>query len=68
MKMCYVPKATIQAVFGTLPLIVFTQRGQMHLIGDAETLVVMAVVAIVATAPIGAVILERWATRWLGHS
>ncbi len=64
----HIPKATIQAVFGTLPLIVFTQRGQMHLIGDAETLVVMAVVAIVATAPIGAVVLERWATRWLGHS
>jgi NhaP-type Na+/H+ and K+/H+ antiporter len=61
----HIPKATIQAVFGTLPLIVFTQRGQMHLIADAETLVVMAVVAIVATAPIGAVVLERWAARWL---
>jgi hypothetical protein len=61
----HIPKATIQAVFGTLPLIIFTQRGQMHLIADAETLVVMAVVAIVATAPIGAIVLDRWATRWL---
>ena len=63
----HVPKATIQAVFGTLPLIIFTQRGQMDLIADAETLVVLAVVAIVATVPIGAFVLERWAARWLGH-
>jgi len=62
----HVPKATIQAVFATLPLILFTQRGQMDLIADAETLVVLAVVAIVATAPIGAFVLERWGGRWLG--
>ena len=66
LAMSHVPKATIQAVFGTLPLLTFRDHGQAHFEGDGQTLLIMAVLAIVATAPAGAVLLERTARRLLG--
>lgn len=61
----HVPKATIQAVFGALPLATFAARGQEALLDEGKTLLVMAALAIVTTAPLGAVVLERWGTRLL---
>ncbi|MFT7620338.1 MAG: NhaP-type Na+/H+ or K+/H+ antiporter [Planctomycetota bacterium] len=59
-----VPKATIQAVFGP---IVFTTLSQSspELAEAGHVMLIMAVLAIVATAPIGAVVLDRWAGRLL---
>lgn len=62
----HIPKATIQAVFGALPLATFVQRGQSDLVADGHTILILAVVAILCTAPVGAVLLERWAARDLG--
>lgn len=63
----HVPKATVQAVFGAYPLSVFLERcgDQPALVDGGETLVVMAVLAIVSTAPLGAVLLDRLAPRCL---
>jgi NhaP-type Na+/H+ or K+/H+ antiporter len=63
----HVPKATIQAVFGVYPLTVFLERcgGQPDLLDGGQTLVVLAVVAIVSTAPLGAFLLDRLAARCL---
>jgi NhaP-type Na+/H+ or K+/H+ antiporter len=63
----HVPKATIQAVFGAYPLSVFLERcgDQPALVDGGQTLVVMAVVAIVSTAPLGALLLDRLAVRYL---
>ena len=63
----HVPKATIQAVFGAVPLAVFLERrpddGALQDAG--QTLLVMAVLAIVITAPLGAVLIDRLGARWL---
>lgn len=61
----HLPKATIQAVFGALPLATFTTRGQSELIDAGHTMLVMAAVAIAATAPVGAVLLDRLGERLL---
>jgi len=60
-----IPKATIQAVFGAMPLAVFTSRGQYEFVPDGQVIVILAAVAIVATAPLGAVTLERRAEQLL---
>ena len=57
-----VPKATIQAVFGASAAQAWAQSDPA-LAGDGQTLAVMAVLAIVVTAPIGAVLLERYGSR-----
>ncbi len=59
-----VPKATIQAAFGP---IVFAQLGAMgpELSEAGQLMLIMAVLAIAATAPIGAVVLDRWGGRLL---
>ena len=61
----HIPKATIQAVFGALPLATFAARGQTELLDSGHTLLVMAALAIVATAPIGAVLLDRLGSELL---
>lgn len=61
----HLPKATIQAVFGAAPLIAFRAHGDEDLIGDGQTLLIMAVLAIIVTAPIGAVLLDSTANRLL---
>jgi len=60
-----IPKATIQAVFGALPLQRFTEAGMESLIPAGESLLVAAALAICVTAPVGAVALDRWASRLL---
>ena len=62
-----IPKATIQAVFGAVPLAVFLERRPDDaVLQDAgQTLLVMAVLAIVMTAPLGAVLIDRLGARWL---
>ncbi|MBZ0270165.1 hypothetical protein K8I85_18585, partial [bacterium] len=64
------PKATIQAVFGAVPLATFAAHGQTHLEADGQAILILSVLAIVATAPLGAVLLERTARLLLrrdGH-
>ena len=58
---------TIQAAFGAYPLAVFLERcgDQPSIVDAGQTLVIMAVLAIVATAPVGAVLLDRLAARHL---
>lgn len=63
----HVPKATIQAVFGALPLLTF-QQFRPDLVAQGEILLLIAALAIVTTAPVGAVALERWAERLLPTS
>jgi Kef-type K+ transport system membrane component KefB len=60
-----IPKATIQAVFGALPLQRFTEAGMESLIPAGESLLIAAALAICVTAPVGAVALDRWASRLL---
>jgi NhaP-type Na+/H+ or K+/H+ antiporter len=57
-----IPKATIQAVFGALPLLIF-QQWRPDLVPQGQTLLIMAVLAIVSTAPVGAFLLEQWGPR-----
>jgi hypothetical protein len=61
--LAHLPKATIQAVYGGAPLLAFVAHDFGHLIDDGEVLLMMAVVAIIATAPLGAVILDRLGGR-----
>ena len=58
--LAHVPKATIQAVYGAVPLLLF-QRLRPDLVPDGEALLLLAVLAIVATAPLGAMALEHGA-------
>ena len=61
-----IPKATVQAVYGAYPLKLFIERGgEAGVIAAGETILIMAVLAIVATAPLGAVLLDRLGGRWL---
>ncbi len=60
-SLAQIPKATIQAVFGALPLHRFLEAEAQELVPAGSTLLVAAVLAIVATAPAGAVVLDRWA-------
>lgn len=61
-----IPKATIQAVFGALPLQMFLEAGAEDLVPAGEVMLVAAALAICATAPVGAVALDRWAEKLLG--
>ncbi|MAG57361.1 MAG: hypothetical protein CMJ83_13795 [Planctomycetes bacterium] len=62
----HLPKATIQAVFGAYPLKIFIERGDDPALREVgNTLLVMAVLAIVVTAPLGAVLLDRLGARYL---
>ena len=65
--LAHLPKATLQAVFGAVPLATFLRHGDTDLVPGGQMLLVMAVLAIVTTAPIGAVLLERTADRLLGR-
>jgi NhaP-type Na+/H+ or K+/H+ antiporter len=55
----YLPKATVQAAIGSAPLAVMIARGMPSAPG--ETILAVAVMAIVITAPLGA-----WAIDWAG--
>jgi len=66
LALAHLPKATIQAVFGAVPLATFGRHGQVHLESEGQAILILSVLAIVATAPIGAVLLERTAVRLLG--
>jgi Kef-type K+ transport system membrane component KefB len=59
------PKATIQAVFGGLPLLIFTQMDKVHLFKEAEIILMAAVCSIILTAPLGAFFIEKMAHRLL---
>jgi Kef-type K+ transport system membrane component KefB len=64
--LAHLPKATIQAVFGPLPLLTFRAL-RPDLVPDGEALVVLAALAIATTAPAGALVLERFVPRaWTG--
>jgi len=61
------PKATIQAVYAAYPLAIFLERraGDATLVAMGGDLVVMGALAILATAPLGAVLLDRLGARLL---
>ncbi len=65
MILAHLPKATIQAVYGGEPLAAFVDHNFTHLVDDGRILLMMAVVAILSTAPLGAVILDRLGARLL---
>ncbi len=54
-----IPKATVQAVFGALPLKMFLDAGREPLYHDGANLLMLSVVSIVLTAPVGAWLIER---------
>ncbi len=60
-----VPKATVQAVFGALPLQVFLEAGREPLYHDGAHLLMLSVVAIVLTAPVGAWLIQENGLRLL---
>lgn len=55
----YLPKATVQAAIGSAPLAIMAARGMPT--GPGDTMLAVAVMAIVITAPAGA-----WAISWAG--
>jgi NhaP-type Na+/H+ or K+/H+ antiporter len=57
----YLPKATVQAAIGSAPLAVMASRGMP--VGPGETILAVAVMSIVLTAPTGA-----WAIAWAGKA
>jgi NhaP-type Na+/H+ or K+/H+ antiporter len=61
--LAHVPKATIQAVFGALPLLKIREWGLTSMEDAGQVLLLLSALAIVATAPIGACLLERVSAR-----
>ena len=61
----HVPKATVQAVFGAVPLLAFAAAGDVGHLEAGQTILTLAVVSVVATAPLGAWLLERTAVGQL---
>lgn len=59
------PKATVQATIGPIALDLARQRGVAEEISWANTILVSSVIAIVLTAPLGALLMEKMAPRWL---
>lgn len=57
----YLPKATVQAAIGSAPLMVMASRGMPTAPG--QTILAMAVMSIILTAPLGA-----WAIAWAGRN
>lgn len=55
----YLPKATVQAAIGSAPLLVMTNRGMD--IAPGQTILAVAVMSIILSAPTGA-----WAIAWAG--
>ena len=55
----YVPKATVQAAIGGAPLLAMQTTGMDT--GPGQTILAMAVLSILLTAPLGA-----WAISWTG--
>jgi NhaP-type Na+/H+ or K+/H+ antiporter len=53
----YLPKATVQAAIGSIPLSYGLASGQLIL--------TMAVLAILITAPLGAILMDTTSKRWL---
>jgi NhaP-type Na+/H+ or K+/H+ antiporter len=58
----YLPKATVQAAIGSAPLAVMSSRGMPTAPG--ETILAVAVMSIILTAPSGALAIE-WAGKRL---
>jgi NhaP-type Na+/H+ or K+/H+ antiporter len=57
----YLPKATVQAAIGSAPLMVMSSRGMTTTPG--QTILAVAVMSIILTAPVGA-----WAIAWAGRN
>jgi len=53
----YIPKATVQAAIGSIPLSLGLPNGQLIL--------TVAVIAILITAPLGAILIDATSKRWL---
>lgn len=59
------PKATVQATIGPIALDLARQKGNEEEIYFAKMILICSVIAIVLTAPLGAVLMERMAPKWL---
>lgn len=62
------PKATVQATMGPIALDLARGGGDEEQITFAKTVLVSSVIAIVLTAPLGAVLMEKLAPKWLKRS
>lgn len=56
----YMPKATVQAAIGGIPLAMGLPGG--------ETILTVAVIAILVTAPVGAILIDKMHRKWLTKS
>lgn len=59
------PKATVQAAIGPIALDLARQRGDEDEIKFANSVLVCSVIAIIATAPLGAILMDKLGPRWL---
>ncbi|XP_023226565.1 sodium/hydrogen exchanger 9B2-like [Centruroides sculpturatus] len=57
--LAYLPKATVQAALGAVPLALVSNSGNLVLIAYATTILSYAVFAILITAPLGLVLVEK---------
>lgn len=60
-----VPKATVQATIGPIALDMARLGGNEEVITYAKSVLVCSVIAIVLTAPLAALLMEKMAPRWL---
>lgn len=59
----WLPKASVQAAIGSAPLVAMTAAGLS--VGPGETILALATLSIVLTAPLGAVLAKKATERWL---
>ncbi len=60
-----IPKATVQAALGPVALDLAKELKSVENYDFAKTVLIMSVLAIILTAPLGAVVMIKLAPRWL---
>lgn len=66
--MTHIPKATVQAALGPVALDLARHRTDKDLIEYANVMVIVAVMSIIITSPIGALLIMQLGPRWLHHT
>jgi NhaP-type Na+/H+ or K+/H+ antiporter len=62
------PKATVQAALGPVALDLARQLNSTEHMAKANTILIVSVLAIILTAPLGAVLMTKLSTKWLKRS
>lgn len=60
-----VPKATVQATIGPIALDLARQRSNEEEVKFANSVLICSVLVIILTAPLGAILMDKLAPRWL---